>query len=72
MNIELKDDEILIHIIPHEPLGDGCLVAHENGMPCGHCKKCKEWVEWDQWESGCASLASSNGEQPAFNRKDPG
>jgi len=51
--ILLKDDEVLVRVIPHTPTGAGCLVPHENDMHCGPCAVCGESVAWDEWESGC-------------------
>ena len=57
MEAELKDDELLVLVKPHEyPPPEkraGCLVAHENGKSCAYCLRCGEYVEWDLWESGC-------------------
>ena len=50
----LKEGEVLVRVWnPHEPTGAGCLVPHENGMPCGPCKHCGESVAWDEWDQGC-------------------
>lgn len=58
--ILLKDDEVLVRVIPHtyddSKGAHGCLVPHENGMPCSKCSVCGESVAWDEWESGCKSV----------------
>ena len=55
--IILKEDEVLIRVRPHvydtSKGAHGCLVPHENGMPCSRCAVCDKPVAWDEWESGC-------------------